>query len=263
MGQNESLQAHPALSAAHAAAWAAAKEGLLAIWRDGMFAVLGLLRLACWSQTSHVSSTLLHTFTIKENTHVFSMTLITVPCTFLVISLWFSVGQFSKWNIYCFLLAYYSLNWRTFLINHYFISPRKHLHDIKTGHITTVEQQKPGSQQKTSFEHGACRSPCAHSIGKVFLCYMVLFRASIFFVETRSCLILSAPMYYKHWPNKKGNMVSKRGKKWPKEEWLNKYERVSCIHSDIKKGLCTQKKEFILLDRWWNGWLFRGMRKLH
>ena len=31
---------------------------------------------------------------------------------------------------------------------HYCISPRKQLHDIKTGHITTVEQQKARSQQR-------------------------------------------------------------------------------------------------------------------
>jgi len=31
---------------------------------------------------------------------------------------------------------------------HYFISPRKQLHDIKTGHITTMEQQKARSQQR-------------------------------------------------------------------------------------------------------------------
>ena len=31
----------------------------------------------------------------------------------------------------------------------YFISRRKQLHDIKTGHITTMEQQKARSQQRT------------------------------------------------------------------------------------------------------------------
>ena len=31
---------------------------------------------------------------------------------------------------------------------HYFISPRKQFHDFKTGHITTMEQQKARSQQR-------------------------------------------------------------------------------------------------------------------
>ena len=47
---------------------------------------------------------------------------------------------------------------------------------IKTGHITTMEQQKarPFTAKKW-FGHRAGRSPCAHSIGKFFLCYIVLF----------------------------------------------------------------------------------------
>ena len=45
---------------------------------------------------------------------------------------------------------------------------------IKTGHITTMEQQKARSQQRW-FGHRAGRSPCAHSIGKFFPCYIPFF----------------------------------------------------------------------------------------
>ena len=37
---------------------------------------------------------------------------------------------------------------------HYFISPCKQLHDIKAGHITTMEQQKARSQQRNHLDSG-------------------------------------------------------------------------------------------------------------
>ena len=61
-----------------------------------------------------------------------------------------------------------------------FISPRNRPHDIKTSQIATTAHHHHGTAEgsftaKKWFGHRAGRSPCAHSIGKFFLCYIVLF----------------------------------------------------------------------------------------
>ena len=63
---------------------------------------------------------------------------------------------------------------------HCFISPRNQPRDIKTGHITTKAYHHHGTAEgsftaKKWFGHRAGRSPCAHSRGKFFFCYIVLF----------------------------------------------------------------------------------------
>ena len=57
-----------------------------------------------------------------------------------------------------------------------FISPRNRPHDIKTSQIATTAHHHHGTAEgsftaKKWFGHRAGRSPCAHSIGKFFLCY--------------------------------------------------------------------------------------------
>ena len=61
-----------------------------------------------------------------------------------------------------------------------FISPRNRPHDIKTSQIATTAHHHHGTAEgsftaKKWFGHRAGRSPCAHSIGKFFLCYIILF----------------------------------------------------------------------------------------
>ena len=61
-----------------------------------------------------------------------------------------------------------------------FISPRNRPHDIKTSQIATTAHHHHGTAEgsftaKKWFGHRAGRSPCAHSIGKFFLCYILLF----------------------------------------------------------------------------------------
>ena len=59
----------------------------------------------------------------------------------------------------------------------YFISRRKQLHDIKTGHITTMHAEGSFTAKKW-LGHRAGWSPCAHSIGKFFLLQIVKISSS-------------------------------------------------------------------------------------